>query len=289
MFANLGTRIRETFFEIGQNLRSYLPDLVLGFLTLLCVAAVLTITIFGESKLLSMEIGIFAVFIQALENSKILTVLESISIITGVILFLFFGLRAQKASARYEAWKVLDLATQETSYARNQALKDLNDCGTSLKGFDATGIDLNRVELDGIDFSEATLEKTSFRYAKLRHSSFVKAKLNDCDFRFSYLKRANFYNVEATGAKFSRVRARRACFRYAILNNSDLSSADLYGADFRNSDLTGCKFKDANISYADFRGSTLPNLESMKHSQGWQLASYDNAVRTKLLNPRVNS
>ncbi len=69
-----------------------------------------------------------------IRQSALLQVVQSFGILVAAVLFLLETPDRKKRSY-YEAWKVIDSAHgRETSYARFQALQDLNASGISLGG-----------------------------------------------------------------------------------------------------------------------------------------------------------
>ena len=266
------------------------------------VAGIITLVIFYEAYLFGTTLKTPKDFVKALGESGILGAVESVAIISGVVLFLVSGARDQIKTSRLEAWRVLDLANgKETSYARIQALTDLNENGVSLEGLDAPHADLNYINLEGADLSRATLTKTQFQQAKLRQACFASAIIHECNFSFSDLRRAEFYNSKAKGANFCRARLRKASFQQAPNKNPSAfgtgiefdvghtgfepvtsRSANLEGADFRGATLTRCILESANIAGANFQGASLPRLEEIKKAEHWQTATYDVGIHQQV-------
>jgi uncharacterized protein YjbI with pentapeptide repeats len=247
------------------------------------VAGIITLVIFYEAYLFGTALKTPKDFVKALGESGILGAVESVAIISGVVLFLVSGARDQIKTARLEAWRVLDLANgKETSYARIQALTDLNENSVSLEGLDAPHADLNYINLEGANLSRATLTKTQFQQAKLQQACFASAIIHECNFSFSDLRRAEFYNSKAKGANFCRARLRKASFQQAELDGSDFRSANLEGADFRGATLTRCILESANIAGANFQGASLPRLEEIKKAEHWQTATYDVGIHQQI-------
>jgi BTB/POZ domain-containing protein KCTD9 len=168
---------------------------------------------------------------------------ESIAIVAAVIFF-FKEAPNRKAQKHYEAWQVIDHAAAAkvaTSYARIQALQDLNQDGVSLRG----------IHLPGAHLSEINLRGAILTCADLSHADLVKANLADADLSHANLRYANLIDADLQGANLMD-----ADLSYAILGLANLSSVNLMDAD-----LVGANLMDADLSHADLKGATLTQAD----------------------------
>ncbi|ESA35092.1 pentapeptide repeat protein [Leptolyngbya sp. Heron Island J] len=241
------------------------------------------LALLSETRLMGEPLSTVPDFINALRNSGLLGVLESVSIITGIIIFLLSGARQAKQRSHYEAWLVLDIAEgKETSYARIRALTDLNSDNIPLIGLDAAGADLDNIQLENADLSRASLEKASFQRASLKATRFWYCGLKDANFTLARLELADFYVANLTRAKFNGAYLNGARFSGATLSNTNFSGSDLRESCFEDNDLQSTIFKDANLHSADFRGSTnIPLLEVLK-AKNWKRALFSPSTRRQL-------
>lgn len=157
---------------------------------------------------------------------KILEVLlekaETIAIVSAAVLF-YKEAPSRKKQRRYESWQVVDSAAGiDISYARYQALEDLNSDGASLKGLRA---------------SNAYLQGINLNYAILSEAILAGANLQD--------------------AKLQKARLEEACLCNAILLDALLQESDLYQANLTKADLTGAILKGAILTGALLEGANL--------------------------------
>ena len=188
---------------------------------------------------------------------------ESIAIVTAVIFF-FKEAPNRKAQKHYEAWQVIDHAAAAqvaTSYARIQALQDLNEDGVSLRGIHLPGAHLQEIDLQGAiltcaDLSHTDLVKANFVNANLSHANLSHANLIDAN-----LRGANLMDADLS---------------YAILGIANLSGVNLWDAD-----LVGANLMDADLSHADLRGATLIDADlrctDLRQAKNWTLAQIKSA------------
>ncbi len=188
---------------------------------------------------------------------------ESIAIVAAVVFF-FKEAPSRKAQKHYEAWQVIDHAAAakvSTSYARIQALQDLNQDGVSLRGIHLPGAHLQEINLSGAilicaDLSHADLVKANFADADLSHANLSHANLID----------ANFQGANLMDADLS----------HAILGIANLSFANLMDAD-----MVGANLTDADLSYADLKGATLTNADlsgtDLRQTKNWSLTQIQSA------------
>ncbi|QSJ16055.1 pentapeptide repeat-containing protein [Nostoc sp. UHCC 0702] len=178
-------------------------------------------------------------------SSQVLAVIrldniEGFSILAAASLYLLES-RQRKQEAIYKAWQIIDNAAAAkvlTSYARVQALQDLNNYGISLKGLDAT-----YANLDEINLAKANLSKANFPM-----SSFMNANLTYVNLSNAILASTNF-----TGAN---------------LSNADLSDAELFNADFTDANLSNANLKNVifgrRINNGEIQLATLINADLSK-------------------------
>ncbi len=217
-----------------------------------------------------------------IRESVLLNIVESFSILMAVLLF-FLESPDRNKQAHYEAWKVIDSAYGlKSSYARIQALQDLNEDGISLNRLNAPEADLKGINLEtadlsnsyisGCDLSQAKLEKVNLSHAELVESNFTNSDLN---------------NARLTGANLSY-----AHFIDANLFNADLVGASLIGANFvganlsqaylGDTDLGYAKLNDANLRHARLFGVKNLTPEQVKAAKHWEDAMYDASFCRKL-------
>lgn len=204
---------------------------------------------------------------------------ESISIISGVIIFLFVQGKERRKQEQYEAWQVINSAHgQSGSGGRIQALQDLNKAGVDLSGLsapkaDLKGIDLEnaqlfRADLSGAWLSEACLNGAKLSDAKLQEADLRKAKLHKAnldgaDLTEAYLVEANLAGAHFIGTIFSRVRLAHAILDQAKIRSEaqDLTHLNMKYASFRKADLQDAKFCHSEMFKADLTESILKEAD----------------------------
>ncbi len=189
---------------------------------------------------------------------------ESIAIVAAVVFF-FKEAPNRKAQKHYEAWQVIDHAAAaqvSTSYARIQALQDLNQDGVSLRG----------IHLPGAHLQEINLQGAILTCADLSHADLVKANLANANLSHANLSYANLIDANLRGANLMD-----ADLSYAILGIADLSGANLMDAD-----LVGANLMDADLSHADLKGATLTNADlsctDLRQAKNWTLTQIKSAL-----------
>lgn len=256
---------------------------VFSLCVFLLVSGLIFLVLLSETRLMGEPLSTVQDFIKALRNSGVLGVLESVSIITGIIIFLLSGARKAQQRSHYEAWLVLDIAEgKETSYARIQALTDLNSDNIPLVGLDAVGADLNKIQLENADLSRATLVRSSFQRACLRSTRFWYCDLQGANFSLAGLEFTDFYFANLTDAQFDGAYLKGAKFTGATLCNTNFSGSDLRNTCFENNDLQSTVFANANIHSADFRGADNIPLPELIQARNWRLALFLKPVRNEL-------
>jgi uncharacterized protein YjbI with pentapeptide repeats len=207
---------------------------------------------------------------------------ESIAIVAAVIFF-FKEAPSRKAQKHYEAWQVIDHAAAakvSVSYARIQALQDLNQDGVSLGGLDLSGAHLQGVNLQG-----ATLINVDLRGADLVRANLRGANLSRTDLRGAILIDADLRSADLSIAALRGAILGLADLRQADLVDADLTSANLIDADLNHANLRGATLYDANLCNADLRSASLYGadlrqaknftLEQVKSARNWEKAIYD--------------
>ncbi|MBE9171042.1 pentapeptide repeat-containing protein [Pleurocapsales cyanobacterium LEGE 06147] len=236
-------------------------------------------TIFGpEKECLPRETWIFC----QIRESTLLELAEGFSILVAVLLF-FMETPQRNKQAHYEAWKVIDASHGlKTSYARFQALQDLNEDSVSLRGLNAPEADLKGINLAGADLANAYLSGADLSFANLSHANLSHANLVEAN-----LSNANLSNAHLTGANLAY-----ADMIEADLQDVDFVGANLMGANFVRANLSQAYFGDANFSQSLFTDANLrhtkffgiENLtpEQIKAAKNWQEGIYDTGLHKKL-------
>jgi len=217
-----------------------------------------------------------------IRESVLLNIVEGFSILVAVWLF-FLEAPERDKQAHYEAWKTIDSAHGlRNSYARLQALQDLNSDRVPLRGFTAPEADLRGIDLSGADLSNAylsgaDLSNANLSHANLSHANLVETKLNN----------ANLGNSQLTGADLS----------YADLIETDLQEVDFVGANiiganfvranlaqayFGDVNFNECRLDDANLKKTKFFGVENLTVEQIKTGKNWSEGIYDAKMLAKL-------
>lgn len=253
--------------------------LAVGGTTALIVLILMIETMFGAEKICQpTESWLFC----QIRESVLLNIVEGFSILVAVWLF-FLEAPERDKKAHYEAWKTIDSAHGlRNSYARLQALQDLNSDRISLRGFNAPEADLRGIDLEGADLSNAylsgaDLSNANLSNANLSHANLVETKLNN----------TNLSNSQLTGANISY-----ADFIEANLQDVDFVGADIVGANFVRADLARayfgdvnfnqCLLSDANLQRTKFFGVENLAVEQIKDAKNWSEGIYDAKMLAKL-------
>lgn len=192
-------------------------------------------------------------FTNWLKESNFLQILEGLSILLALIIFIKAAPDRTKA-ARDEAWRVISSAQgQEVSTARIQALQYLNSNDNGR----LTGLTANKANLAQIDLKGAQL---------------WGANLKEADLTGACLKEANLAGANLQGA---------------ILTEAHLQEADLTDADLQNANLMGANLQKAILKDANLLGAHLQTASGLKPTQvtcarDWNLANYDDDFRRQL-------
>jgi uncharacterized protein YjbI with pentapeptide repeats len=260
--------------------RTFIRVLIAFFGTILLIALILIFeAIFGGDKnCYPTESWVLC----QIRESVLLNVVEGFSILVAVFLF-FLETPERNKQAHYEAWKVIDSAHGlKTSYARLQALQDLNEDSISLSGLNAPEADLRGINLAYADLSYADLSGVDLSYAnlshaKLSHTNLVEAKLNNANLRNAYLTGANLGYASLIEAELQDVD-----FVGANLLGTNFVRANLSQAYFGDVNFSDSILRDANLKQTKFFGVDNLTSEQIKAAINWQEAIYDTALRTKL-------
>jgi BTB/POZ domain-containing protein KCTD9 len=239
--------------------------------TILLVVIVLAIESFFEKDCRPRE----AWLICQIRESVILNIVESLSIFMAVLLFVLEAPERNK-QAHYDAWKVIDSAYGlKSSYARIQALEDLNEDGVSLNRLNAPEADLKGIDLEKADLSNAYLSGCDLSRAKLERANFSNAELVE----------SNFTNSDLSSTRLTGANLGYAYFIDANLSNADLVGASLVGANLVGANLSQAYLGDADLSYAKLDNANIrharlfgvKNLtpEQVKAAKHWEDAMYD--------------
>lgn len=212
---------------------------------------------------------------------------ESIAIVAAVVFF-FKEAPSRKAQKHYEAWQVIDHAAAAkvpTSYARIQALQDLNEDGVPLRGVNLPGAHLQEINLQdamlvNADLHDANLVRANLRGADLSRANLHGALLIDAD-----LRGATLVDADLSGAILGITN-----LHGADLIDADLMDANLIDADLSKADLMGANLSNADLSNADLREVKHLTSEQVKSARCWEKALYDKAFwKTLILAPDPRS
>ena len=257
-------------------------------------------------------------FIKSLEKSRIIGTLESISIITALVIYI----RQGRKRSHYEAWQVIDAAQGlEISHARIKALEELAKGGISLKGLSLPKANLERINLvdinlkeanlQGTNISEANLKGCKFELAQLQGANLWSANLQEAFFLLAQLQKANLTSANLKNADLEGVNLLEANLQKAnlqgayILGNlqganfqetnligANLQGAYLKNASFKDANLKGASLQDANLEGVNFtnanlQGTNLHNAKGIHPAQvmkgkNWKLAKYSQDFYLKL-------
>ncbi|MEM6611135.1 MAG: pentapeptide repeat-containing protein [Cyanobacteria bacterium P01_C01_bin.72] len=232
----------------------------------------------GEKSCQTTESWLFC----QIRQSVLLNIVEGFSILVAVWLF-FLEAPERDKKAHYEAWKTIDSAHGlRNSYARLQALEDLNSDRISLRGFNAPEADLRDIDLSGADLSHAYLSGADLSNADLSNANLSNANLVE-----TKLSNANLSNSLLTGANISY-----ANFIETNLQSVDFVGANIIGANFVRSNLAQayfgdvnfnqCRLNDANLQKTKFFGVENLTVEQIKTGKNWSEGIYDAKMLTRL-------
>jgi Pentapeptide repeats (9 copies) len=260
----MSTRINRSRW-LGRWLRPLLADLLFLLLLLIAVLLLVFLVLYLESFITGKSLSDGQSVIQALKDSAILGVVESIAIITSVIIFIFSGRNNKYRQQRYDALTLLDASQAlKQSVMVREALESLNQSGEAFRQYSfVEEVDLHGVQLPNVNFCRAKLPKVRFENATLHHADFWDAYLPD--------------------AQFDRANLQWADFRNAHLQGSDFTSSLLNNASFLGANIHACIFDAAVIHGADFRKVQNLPKEQIIMAEGWQTAKFDAGVKEELI------
>ncbi len=251
---------------------------ILGAIALIGAILVIEVWFGGEKTCPNIEAWILC----QIRESTLLNIVESFSILVAVFIF-FLETPERDKKAHYEAWKVIDAAHGlKTSYARFQALQDLNDDNVSLQGLNAPEADLRGINLSGANLSNAYLTGADLRFANLSNANLSNAHLVE-----SNLSNANLSNAHLAGANLTYSH----CIE-ANLSNSHLVAANILGTNFVRAKLdrayfgdvefNQCILQDATVKQTKFFGVENLTKEQIQSTRNWQEGIYDTKLLIKL-------
>lgn len=261
-----------------QRILSRILTSITGAVCLMSIILVIEAIFGGKKNCLDTETWILC----QIRQSTLLSLVEGFSILVAVFLF-FLETPERNKKAHYEAWKTIDSAHGlRTSYARFQALQDLNEDSVSLsglhvpeadlRGINLAGADLSHAFLSGVDLSFANLSNANLSHANLVESNLSNANLSNAhlttaDLSFANLVEANLHNVDFVGANLLETNCVRANLSYAYFGDVNFSH---------------CILKDAKLRQTKFFGVKNLTTEQIKEAKYWQEAIYDTALLRKL-------
>lgn len=217
-----------------------------------------------------------------IRESTLLNVVEGFSILVAVWLF-FLEAPEREKQAHYEAWKTIDAAHGlKTSYARCQALQDLNSDLISLKGLNAPEADLRGINLAGADLSYAFLTGADLSNANLSNANLSNANLVEANLNNANLSNTNLTGVNLTHADLIEANLQNVDFVGANLLGVNFIRANLSHAYFGDVNLNKSCFTDANLKQAKFFGIENLSNEQVKSAKNWREAIYDSKLLTQL-------
>ena len=217
-----------------------------------------------------------------IDSSILLNSLETFSILVALWLF-FLEAPDRTQKAQYEAWQVVDAAHGlRTSYARIQALQNLNEDQISMKGLSAVKADLKNIDLKGADLSNADLSGADLRGANLSNANLSNANLTGADFSNATLVNARLSSGNLTAAKFVEANLTNVDFVGAIITDAIFVRANLERAYFGDNSFVNTDLKDADIKKTKFFGVEDLDSGQIKAAANWQEAVYDAALTHQL-------
>ena len=265
-------------------------------------------------------------FMKSLENSRIIGTLESISIITALVVYL----RRGRKRSHYEAWQVIDASQGlQISYARIKALEELAKGGISLKGLSLPKVNLEQINLvdvnlkeanlQGAKLIEANLKGSKFELAQLQGANLWGANLEEAFFLLTQLQKANLSsanlkNADLEGvnlletnlqkanlqgayilgnlqsANFQEANLKGANLQGAYLKNANFKAANLKSASLQDANLEGASFADADLQGTNLQNAKGINSAQVKEAKHWKLAKYskDFAIALRLPESKGN-
>ena len=221
-------------------------------------------------------------FLCELDSSILLNSAETFSILLALWLF-FLETPDRTQKAQYEAWQVVDAAHGlKTSYARIQALQDLNEDKIPMIGLSAVEADLKNINLKGANLRNADLSGADFRGANLSNADLSNANLADANFSNANLANTRLSSSNLTATNFVEANLSNVDFVGAILMNTNFVRTNLERAYFGDNSFIKTNLKDANIKKTKFFGVENLSAAQIKSASHWQEAIYDAALTNQL-------
>ena len=273
----------EGMWQRSPLLRRMNQSLAFRILIALVVAYLILVVLGMTNALLNSECQTLDTFAQCVEkkSKEVISIgnAEALSIVVVALLFVFES-PSRKRQERYEAWQVIDnaaAANVPTSYARVQALQDLNQSDVSLKG-----LGVPRADLQEINLCKADLREADFRGADLRGADLTQADLGKANLRGANLADSNLWGANLYGAKLQGTNLSGADWNYVNLGNTEIDektaldpklkqvweilnqprkSRRLVGSDLSYMNLRGAELSRADLSNANLRGANLANAD----------------------------
>ena len=251
---------------------------IAGTIALITVILAIEAIVGGEKICQPKEAWIFC----QIRESTLLGMVEGFSILVAVLLF-FLETPERDKQAHYEAWKVIDSAHGlRTSYARLQALQDLNEDRVSLRGLNVPEADLRGINLSNADLTNADLSGADLRFANLSNADLSSVNLTE----------ANLSNANLNNVQFNTANLAYCDFIEADLQNADIVGANLLGANCIRANLDKAYLgdvnfsqtilKDATVRQTKFFGAKNLTTKQIKATCNWQEALYDTVLSMQL-------
>ncbi len=233
-------------------------------LLILSITMIIALILYMEASILGKPLTNMPSVIGFLKDSALLSVVESIAIITSLVVFSFSGWRNQQQQQRYSSLALLDASqTLNKSASLKGILTELNYRGESFQNYSfKPEIDLQEIHLPGVNFRQAKLPGIKLSNA--------------------HLEEGTFWSAQMKGAKFNQATLKDANFNKACLEGSDFSRSILHSATFRGANLKNCIFECAEIDKVDFTESENLPIDQIVLAEGWQTAQFDEGVKEKL-------
>jgi BTB/POZ domain-containing protein KCTD9 len=251
---------------------------IAGTIALITIILAIEVIFAGEKTCHPTEAWILC----QIRESTLLSMVEGFSILVAVLLF-FLETPERDKQAHYEAWKVIDSAYGlKSSYARLQALQDLNEDRVSLRGLNVPEADLRGINLANVDLSNADLSGADLRFANLSNADLSNTNLTE----------ANLSNANLSNAQLNAANLAYCDFIEADLQNVDFVGANLLGANFVRANLDRAYLGDVNLSESIFKDATVKQtkffgvenltIEQIKSTCNWQEAIFDTMLLIQL-------
>jgi Pentapeptide repeats (9 copies)/Pentapeptide repeats (8 copies) len=233
-------------------------------LLILFITVIIALILYMEASILGKSLSTIPSIIGFLKDSAVLSVVESIAIITSLVVFSFSGWRNQQQQQRYASLALLDASqTLEKSVSLKGILIELNHRGESFQNYSfKPETDLQEIQLPGVNFRQAKLPSANLVNACLKEGNFWSAQMENANLQQATLKDANFNEACLEGVNFSR--------------------SILHSATFKGANLKDCIFDCAEINKVDFtKAKNLP-INQIVLAEGWKTATFDEGVMEKL-------